>query len=227
MSASLGKNRSTPPALKICGLKDPDQALAIADLGVQAIGVIGVPSTPRYLDDEQRRGLFHELEQQHPGVLRVWVIANLDHTSIDSALKGEGIPNVVQLHGNESVDDVLQLKQNHPKTQWWKALRLRSKDDIGSIERYSTVADAVLLDAWAPNQLGGTGHRLPLHWISSMTLSCPWWLAGGVSSEWIPDLLSQTNPDGLDASSRLEIEPGNKDLVKVQALVQAMNSFRS
>ena len=69
MSASLGKNRSTPPALKICGLKDPDQALAIADLGVQAIGVIGVPSTPRYLEDEQRRGLFHELEQQHPGVL--------------------------------------------------------------------------------------------------------------------------------------------------------------
>ena len=227
MSASLGKNRSNQPALKICGLKAPEQALAIADLGVQAIGVIGVPSTPRYLNNEQRRGLFQVLEQDHPEVLRVWVIANLDQASIHAALDGDGTPNVVQLHGDESVDKLHQLKQHHHETQWWKALRVRSKDELSEVERYANVADAVLLDAWAPDQLGGTGHRLPLHWISSMTLPCPWWLAGGISSEWIPELLSQVQPDGLDASSRLEVEPGIKDLSKVQALVQAINGFRN
>ena len=47
-----------------------------------------------------------------------------------------------------------------------------------------------------------------------------------VSAEWIPTLLDQAKPDGLDASSRLEISPGNKDLTKVEALVQAVRSFK-
>ena len=47
-------------------------------------------------------------------------------------------------------------------------------------------------------------------------------MAGGVSAEWIPELLAQVNPDGLDASSRLEIRPGWKDLNKVAALVEAI-----
>ena len=226
MSTSLGKNRSTAPALKICGLKDPAQALAIASLGVQAIGVIGVPATPRYLADEQRRTLFQSLEQHYPALKRVWVIANLEPASIHSALTGAGTPNVVQLHGDESIAQVQQFKRSHPETQCWKALRVRSQDDLAAVERYAAVADAVLLDAWAPGQLGGTGHRLPLHWIDALTLPCPWWLAGGVSSEWIPELLSQTNPDGLDASSKLETSPGDKDLNKVQALIEAVAGFR-
>ena len=54
------------PDLKICGITDMDQALAIARLGVQAIGVIGVPNTPRYVEPPQRRALFDVLEEQHP-----------------------------------------------------------------------------------------------------------------------------------------------------------------
>jgi phosphoribosylanthranilate isomerase len=50
---------------------------------------------------------------------------------------------------------------------------------------------------------------------------CPWWLAGGISAEWIPDLLAQVQPFGLDASSRLEDSPGVKDLSKVKALIDA------
>ena len=36
-----------PPLLKICGLRDPDQAAAVAALGVDGVGVIGVRSSPR------------------------------------------------------------------------------------------------------------------------------------------------------------------------------------
>ena len=226
MGASLGKNRSWPPALKICGLKDPDQALAIAALGVQAIGVIGVPDTPRYLDEASRRELFQRLEQQHPELLRVWVIANLDENSIAAALSGTGTPNVIQLHGSESLDTLATLKRNHPDRQWWKALRVRNDDDLQGVQDVATLAHAVLLDAWSPDQLGGTGHRLPLELVEALSLPCPWWLAGGVSAEWIPTLLDQAKPDGLDASSRLEISPGNKDLTKVEALVQAVRRFK-
>ena len=84
--------------------------------------------------------------------------------------------------------------------------------------------DALLLDAWAADQLGGTGHRLPLDWLSDTELAVPWWLAGGVSAEWVPELLSRVTPQGLDASSRLEERPGWKNLDKVQAMVEAVQT---
>ena len=210
------------PALKICGLTDLGQALAIAKLGADAIGVIGVPDTPRYLADAPRRALFECLEQLAPQLQRVWVVANATEDSINKGLSGVGAPTVVQLHGDESPETCLKLRQRHPETRFWKALRLRTPDQLNSVEPYMDAVHALLLDAWNPDQLGGTGHRLPLDWLAEADLPLPWWMAGGVSAEWIPELLAQVNPDGLDASSRLEIRPGWKDLNKVAALVEAI-----
>ena len=210
------------PALKICGLTDLGQALAIAKLGADAIGVIGVPDTPRYLADAPRRALFECLEQLAPQLQRVWVVANATEDTINKGLSGAGAPTVVQLHGDESPETCLKLRQRHPETRFWKALRLRTPDQLNSVEPYMDAVHALLLDAWNPDQLGGTGHRLPLDWLAEADLPLPWWMAGGVSAEWIPELLAQVNPDGLDASSRLEIRPGWKDLNKVAALVEAI-----
>ncbi len=212
------------PDLKICGITDMDQALAIARLGVQAIGVIGVPNTPRYVEPPQRRALFDVLEEQHPQLNRVWVVANPEDAALEEALNGAGQPSVVQLHGTESIERCQALKQRYPRQQWWKALRVREPDDLHQLQQYAPWVDALLLDAWAADQLGGTGHRLPLDWLSDTELAVPWWLAGGVSAEWVPELLSRVTPQGLDASSRLEERPGWKNLDKVQALVEAVQT---
>ena len=90
------------PDLKICGITDPEQAQAIAQMGVQAIGVIGVPATPRFVEPAQRRALFQLLEEQHPQLHRVWVVADPDDAALEEALNGAGQPSVVQLHGSES-----------------------------------------------------------------------------------------------------------------------------
>ncbi|MEB3253762.1 MAG: phosphoribosylanthranilate isomerase, partial [Synechococcus sp.] len=110
----------------------------------------------------------------------------------------------------------------HPDTQIWKALRLRDAGQLDHARAYSEAVDALLLDAWSPDQLGGTGHRLPLDWLSNAELTLPWWLAGGISAEWIPELLDQVSPNGIDASSRLEVRPGWKDLEKVKSLIDAI-----
>ena len=212
------------PDLKICGITDMDQALAIARLGVQAIGVIGVPNTPRYVEPPQRRALFDVLEEQHPQLNRVWVVANPEDAALEEALNGAGQPSVVQLHGTESIERCQALKQRYPRQEWWKALRVREPDDLHQLQQYTPWVDALLLDAWAADQLGGTGHRLPLDWLSDTELAVPWWLAGGVSAEWVPELLSRVTPQGLDASSRLEERPGWKNLDKVQALVEAVQT---
>ena len=56
------RDQSTAPAVKICGLTDTEQALAIAAMGAETIGVNGVPGTPRYHEDSPRRALFSSLE---------------------------------------------------------------------------------------------------------------------------------------------------------------------
>ena len=212
------------PALKICGITDVEQALAIARMGVQAIGVIGVPQTPRFVEPPQRRALFQKLEEHAPHLHRVWVVADPNDAALEEALNGGGQPSVVQLHGSESSARCQALKQRYPRQQWWKALRVREPDDLQQLEHYAPHVDALLLDAWSADQMGGTGHRIPLDWLAETELSVPWWLAGGVSAEWVPELLSRVTPQGLDASSRLEERPGWKNLDKVQALVEAVKS---
>jgi len=166
--------------------------------------------------------MFQMLEEQHPLLHRVWVVANPDDAALEEALNGAGQPSVVQLHGGESVECCQRLKQRYPRQQWWKALRVREPDDLKQLEHYAPHVDALLIDAWSADQLGGTGHRIPLDWVRETEISVPWWLAGGVSAEWVPELLSRVNPEGLDASSRLEERPGWKNLDKVQALVEAV-----
>lgn len=218
---SLRENRSKP-AVKICGITDPEQALSIAAIGADAIGVIGVAGTPRFVAEPLRREIFKALEQNANDVQRVWVVADMDDDSLDAALEGEGTPTVVQLHGGELPERCMALKRQHPQVNWWKALRLRSSQDLHSLEGYAQSVDSLLLDAWSPDQLGGTGHRLSLDGLNAVELPLPWWLAGGISAEWIPELLNRVNPDGLDASSRLEDFPGRKNLEKVRDLIDAV-----
>ncbi len=218
-------------AVKICGLTDINQADAVAALGAQAIGVIGVEGSPRFVAEAKRRELFMHLQHHHPDVERVWVVADLDEQTLDAALGGDGVPSVVQLHGDESPQRCAQLRSRHPCTRWWKALRLRQAEDLRRLQGYGACVDALLLDAWSPDQLGGTGHRLNLDWLETLDrhrpASLPWWLAGGISAEWIPKLLGKVRPDGLDASSRLETAPGIKNLTKVQALIEAASQNHS
>ena len=218
---SLRKNRSVP-LIKICGLTSTEQAQAIAAMGADAIGVIGVEATPRFVEAATRRQLFQELERSASRVRRVWVVANPDDTALAEALAGSGTPNVVQLHGGETPEQCKRLKALYPQVEWWKALRVRESEHLNTVETYAGVVDALLLDAWSPDQLGGTGHRLPLEWLEGATLPWPWWLAGGIDAEWIPELLNQVRPYGVDASSRLETCPGVKNLEKVKALLQAI-----
>lgn len=216
-------------AVKICGLTSTEQAEAVAAMGAQAIGVIGVEASPRFVAEPSRRALFAHLQEHHPQVDRVWVVADLSDPQLEDAISGRGCPSVVQLHGDESGQRCAELRQKYPHTKWWKALRVRTPGDLETLQSYDNCVDALLLDAWSPDQLGGTGHRLDLRWLEQLEHQLPegmpWWLAGGISAEWVPDLLSQIKPHGLDASSRLEIKPGLKDLAKVADLLRAVKGI--
>ena len=209
-----------PPLLKICGLRDPAQAAAVAQLGVDAIGVIGVPGSPRFLEAEQRPALFAAMRAAAPGCRGVLVVADPLEQQWPQLELGQGHA-VVQLHGSETPQLCGQVR-SRLGCEIWKALRIRRPEDLQRAVDYAPVVDALLLDAWVPDQLGGTGHPIPIEWLQGFTPVLPWWLAGGIRAERVPGLLSQLGPTGLDASSGVERSPGDKDLDQVAALVAAV-----
>jgi phosphoribosylanthranilate isomerase len=138
-------------------------------------------------------------------------------------LQLDGGHQVVQLHGGESAERCRELR-DRLDAELWKALRIRSPLDLEAAPAYTDVVQALLLDAWVPDQLGGTGHRIPIEWLTAFTPPLPWWLAGGVTPERVAEVLTSLHPHGLDASSGVEDAPGMKNLRRVEALVAAVRS---
>tara|TARA_B100000965_G_scaffold117739_1_gene97172 strand:- start:166 stop:840 length:675 start_codon:yes stop_codon:yes gene_type:complete len=206
-------------AIKICGITNSSQAKSIAQLKINAIGVIGVKKSPRFVPEEECIKIFNEVEKVSSEIEKVFVIANEKVETIRCINNRSTPPSVIQLHGDESVNYCRELKNEFPKLKLWKAFRLKSINDLKSISQYETIIDAILIDAWDSKSLGGTGNRVPIELLFNKTFKSPWILAGGISAEIIPDIFSKINPDGIDASSRLEISPGIKDLKKVESLV--------
>ena len=211
--------------LKICGLTQPAQAAAVAQLGADAIGVIAVERSPRYLNPSQRPDLWQAVATASPATQRVLVVVNPSDAELEQ-LEGRQGHQVVQLHGEESPERCRELR-DRLKLPLWKALRIRSAADLQSAARYSTCVDGLLLDAWSAGAHGGTGQQLPLQLLGGFGPDLPWWLAGGISPATAASVLEQLeglqlHPCGLDASSGVETAPGTKDLQQVAALMAAL-----
>ena len=207
-------------AIKICGLTKTSQARSIAELKINAIGVIGVKNSPRFVPEEECMKIFNEVEKVSSSIEKVLVIANAKLEEVKCINNRSTPPSVIQLHGNESVDYCRELKNEFPRIKLWKAFRLKAINDIEKISQYEKNIDAILIDAWDDKSLGGTGNRVPIELLLNKTFKAPWILAGGISAEIIPEIFSKLRPDGIDASSRLEISPGIKDIKKVASLVR-------
>ena len=207
-------------AIKICGLTMTSQARSIAELKINAIGVIGVKNSPRFVPEEECMKIFNEVEKVSSSIEKVLVIANAKLEEVKCINNRSTPPSVIQLHGNESVDYCRELKNEFPGIKIWKAFRLKAINDLEKISQYEKNIDAILIDAWDEKSLGGTGNRVPIELLLNKTFKAPWILAGGISAEIIPEIFSKLRPDGIDASSRLEISPGIKDIKKVASLVR-------
>jgi phosphoribosylanthranilate isomerase len=207
--------------LKICGLRHPGQARAVAALGADAIGVIAVPGSPRHLEAALRPALFAAIEAERPACQRVLVVADPSDADLP-ALRPEQGHNVLQLHGQESPERCAALRERLALPVW-KALRVREPLQLQGWGAWLGAVDALLLDAWVPGSLGGTGQPIPPDWLLSFAPPMPWWLAGGVTPERAPALLARLRPSGLDASSGVEDAPGEKNLARVAALVAAVH----
>ena len=208
--------------VKICGITQVDQALAIAALGATHLGFICVPPSPRYLSPESLASILQSLREQRVKVGTVGVFADADPATLGAIVKQVGL-STVQLHGGEPPQVCQRLRLELPGVRFIKAIRVRSHQDLSLALSYAPWVDTLLLDAYHPDRLGGTGHTLDWRGLSHFRPPCPWFLAGGLRPDNIQTALASLSPDGIDLSSGVEQYPGWKDLSLVRRLFQALN----
>lgn len=205
--------------IKICGITQPHQGRAIAELGATALGFICAPSSPRYVSTTQIRAVVEALPavEIQPAVDRVGVFVNSTLREIQQTVTSSGL-NAVQLHGAESPDFCFELRTALPGIELIKALRIRDEKDLEQADLYQDWVDTLLLDAYHPKQAGGTGKTLDWTKLQKFRPSCPWFLAGGINPDNVLDALNLVQPDGIDLSSGVENAPGDKNLHQVERL---------
>ena len=204
--------------IKICGITKPEQGTAIVNMGATALGFICVQRSPRYIQPDQIRAIVEQLPVQ---VDRVGVFAD---AAIDEIVQVVKVANLsaVQLHGNETLLVCQQLREALPTTEIIRALRVQSTQQLEMVNAYKGYVDTLLLDAYHPGLLGGTGITLDWSTLNTFRPFCPWLLAGGLTPENVGEALQLASPDGIDLSSGVELAPGNKDLQKVANLFQQL-----
>lgn len=207
--------------VKICGITKPDQGQAIAQNGATALGFICVPASPRYVTPKQIQSIIDGLTIS---VDAIGVFANASVPEICATVAEAGL-NAIQLHGQESPEFCSQVAQILPEIEVIKALRVKTPDDLQLADRYVNCVDTLLLDAYHPQMLGGTGKTLDWKTLADFHPPLPWFLAGGLTPENIIEALTRLHPDGIDLSSGVERSPGDKDLQKVVLLFQQISGW--
>lgn len=204
------------PQVKVCGLTRVDEAVACTELGVDAIGCVFYPPSPRHVSDERAGAIVRNLP---PTVCPVGVFVNEPLAVILDKIDRCAL-RAVQLHGRESPQLVEELQRRG--VQVIKALFLNGTP---SLDQYDSFAASAYLIECAGGPLPG-GNALVWNWRAAADLSAkrPVILAGGLNPDNVSQAIQEASPDAVDVSSGVELSPGRKDMNKVNRLLEAVAS---
>lgn len=210
--------------VKICGLMRPEDARSATEFGADYVGAI--------LSEGFGRSVPPSVAREFAQVDGPQLVAVMVNEPIGAAVaKARQVrASVVQLHGEESPADLDDLRR---EGSWalWKAVRPRTTDDlVRAAERYADHADALLVDGWHRDQVGGTGVSFPWEVVERVRDALPPGLtlvtAGGLTPETVAEAIGRLSPDVVDVSSGVESVRGRKDPEKMHAFIQAVRGAR-
>ena len=197
--------------IKICGITRPGDALAAAQAGADAIGLVFYPPSPRYLSSERALEIRDALP---PFVQAVALFVNPDAAQVAQVL-GRVRPSMLQFHGEETPEFCAQFGM-----PFVKAIRMRSgvSPGVDALEylRPFSRATAWLFDSHVP-QYGGVGESFD--WSLVPKTDKPVILSGGLSRDNVAEAIRRVRPWGVDVSSGVESAKGIKDAARIAAFI--------
>lgn len=200
--------------VKVCGMTRAEDVNAAAELGVDAVGLVFYPESPRHLGVEQARSLVEDL----PAFVTVTALfLDPDVETVREVLQHTRV-ELLQFHGSESAEFCSSFGR-----PYIKAVPMGSKTDLADYTRRHTQAAALLLDSHASGQKGGTGVSFDWSVIPKLD-GPPLILAGGLNPGNVATAIRAVRPYGVDVSSGVERAPGIKDRDKMAAFVREVNN---
>lgn len=197
---------------KICGITRIEDALAAAEAGADAIGLVFYAKSPRAVDVRQAREIVRALP---PFVTTVGLFVNASRCELNEIL--EVVPlDLLQFHGDETPADCEGYHR-----PWIKALRVRPGDDLEAACTLYSGARGILLDTYVAGVPGGTGEAFDWSLVPEK-LSKPIILAGGLSAGNVAAAIAQVHPYAVDVSGGVEQAKGIKDAALIEAFIKAV-----
>lgn len=199
--------------IKICGITRPEDGIAAADLGVDAIGLVFYPRSPRAVTPAQAVRI---LETLPAFVTVVGLFVNAQHQEVASVL--EQVPlDLLQFHGEETEAYCRSFAR-----PFIKALRVKPGADLSRQMNAFHHSQGLLLDAWHEKVQGGSGESFDWNLVPKEAGRLI--LAGGLSPDNVAKAIAQVQPYAVDVSSGVEDSPGLKSFEKMKRFVQEVNN---
>ena len=201
--------------VKICGLTRAADARDAVRAGVDALGLVFYPGSPRHVSIDSARLVVAEI----PAFVTV-VALFVDETveRVKEILKAVRV-DLLQFHGDEPPEYCEQFGR-----PWIKAVRMRPGLDLEAVAIRYAMAEGILLDAWDPDAQGGTGLTFDWETIPS-EMAERIILAGGLGPSNVAQALAAVGPYAVDVSSGVEAAKGIKDANKMAAFLNEVQEF--
>ncbi len=207
--------------IKICGLSSTEAVRAAVSHNASHVGFIFFPKSPRHVGLDTLEALVSSVP---PTTKKVGVFVDADNDFIKAAVRLGGL-DVLQLHGDETVARLTEVKALSG-LETWKAIGVKSSQDVTQALSYRIAADLLLFDAkpnveTADSLPGGNGLRFDWRLLNEEARSRPWGLSGGLDATSVGEAIKRLDPPLIDVSSGVEDGPGKKSLVKIEAFLKA------
>ena len=199
--------------VKICGFTRIEDAVYAAHNGVDAIGLVFYPPSPRHVEIEQAIRIVNTLPA-FTSVVALFV--DEQEAKIREVLAKVPI-DCIQFHGDETA----KACRIYGK-RYIKAISMREGIDIPALAHYYYDSAGLLLDAFHPDAKGGTGSQFNWSLIPNQ-LDLPIILAGGLDETNAKLAVQTVRPYALDVSSGVETKKGIKDSLKMAAFIKQVN----
>ena len=211
-------------AVKICGLNSQTAIDTAIASGVDYLGFVFFPPSPRSLTPEIASRL---MEKRSDDFKVVAVVVNPSNKLLEE-ITYHLAPDIFQLHGSETAEDLEHIKQKF-NTKIIKAMKISEREDFEEVSKFDKVADFLLFDAAAPLNTthslpGGNGISFNWNWLSDASLATPWFLSGGLNIGNINEAVETTGATAVDVSSGVEDQAGIKNNQKI---IEFMNTVRT
>lgn len=201
--------------IKFCGITTREDALEAAALGVDMLGFVFYPRSPRCLLPQEAESIRDHLP---PSVLCVGVFVEEEAATVRAIAAQCGL-DALQFHGSESPEYCREFSE-------FRIIKAFSAHTAAALERIPAYSvQAILIDAYDPVRIGGTGHRADWTLARAAKQAGPVILAGGLDEHNVKAALATVRPYGLDVSSSIELCPGKKDREKMARFVEKVREF--